>query len=225
MISPRRILVVEDDPPLAAEIRRGLLDAGFEVELVAHGDAAFDAAQRFEPDLVVLDLMLPGTPGEALLEAWRHRLSRPVIVLTARVELSDRLRAFELGAADFLPKPFWMAELLARIRTRLHAPGEAEVPPVDVEDVRVDRAGRRVTRAGAPVSLTPHEMNILLYLLDRPGRALSRAQIAEGTLSPGDEAPEARTVDSHVARIRKKLGAAAGAHIQTVWRIGYRFDP
>lgn len=223
MDSQGTILVVEDDAPIAAGIVRGLKLAGFQVSLATDGHLALEAAQKEPPALVVLDLNLPGPDGFALLEAWHHRLHVPIIVLTARQELEARLRSFGLGAADYLAKPFWMEELIARIRARLRLPDTAARRVLGWADVSIDLDARTVTREGqGPVSLTRHELDVLLYLAERPGRALTREQIADQAL-PTNEERDARTVDSHVARIRKKLGPA-GAHVRTAWGIGYRFD-
>ncbi len=219
-----RILVVEDDPPIAAGIVRGLQRAGFEVELASDGErgAALGLAGGFA--LTVLDLMLPGQGGFEVLEVWRGRLSTPVIVLTARTDLESRLRAFELGAVDYLPKPFWVEELVARIRARLRlarepGPGRA----VAWDEVVLDLDARTVQLAGAPLALTAHEFNVLAYMVERPGRAVTRQQLAEAALPVGGDRSD-RTVDSHIARIRRKLGKPGGGRLATVWGIGYRFD-
>lgn len=219
-MSGARVLVVEDDPSIARNVVRGLRAADFEVELVSRGDLATEALRRVDPALVVLDLNLPGLTGEQLLEAWAGRTKVPVIVLTARVDLDDRLRVFELGAVDFLPKPFWVEELVARVRARL---GRAEDKPkrvLSLGDVQLDLDGRRALREDQDLGLTPHELNVLVYLVERAGRACSRAQIAQAVLSM-DEEVDPRTVDSHVTRLRKKLGPTASC-VETVWGVGYR---
>lgn len=217
------ILVAEDDPSLAAAIVRNLRKAGFEVDLVTRGDHAATAADDGRFALVVLDLMLPELDGFAVLERIRARSNVPVIVATARTELPDRLRSFELGAVDFLPKPFWMEELVARVRTRLQLTAARESRTVTWDDIVVDRDARTVVAAGTPVALTPNELDLLVFLVERPGRAVSRAQLAESVLSSVSDVDE-RTVDSHISRVRKKLGTA-GERIVTVRGVGYRFDP
>jgi DNA-binding response OmpR family regulator len=218
------ILVVEDDPPIAAGLVRGLKLAGFAVTLATDGRLALELAEKERPALVVLDLNLPGPDGFELLEAWQHRLRVPVIVLTARQELEARLRSFGLGAVDYLAKPFWMEELIVRIRARLRLPDEEARRVLRWADVSIDLDACTVSREGAgPIAFTRNELDVLLYLVERPGRALTREQIADQALPPNEER-DARTVDSHVARIRKKLGPA-GAHVRTAWGIGYRFDP
>ncbi len=217
------ILVVEDDPPIAAGLVRGLKLAGFQVVLATDGQLALEAAERERPTLVVLDLNLPELDGFELLETWRTRLRVPIIVLTARQELEVRLRSFGLGAADYLAKPFWMEELVARIRARLQLVEEGPRRVLRWDDVTLDLDARVVSREGVgPLPFTRHELDVLLFLAERPGRALTREQIGNQAL-PANEERDERTLDSHIARIRKKLGPA-GARIKTAWGIGYRFE-
>ena len=218
-----RILVVEDDATTAAWIVRGLRAAQFDVELAVDGIAAFQRVVGGAWDAIVLDLMLPGATGFEVLERARHRVACPVIVVTARGDLPDRLRAFELGAADFVAKPFWMEELVARIRSRLRLSHEAPKRVVRWGRVALDLDARSAEVGDDPVPLTPTEFSLLAYLCERRGRAIPRRVLAELALASLDE-PDARTVDSHVARLRKKLGVGASA-IATVWGIGYRFEP
>jgi DNA-binding response OmpR family regulator len=217
------VLVVEDDASTAAGVVRGLRGAGLDVELSTNGG---DAAKRIlgeRYDIVVLDLMLPEQSGFAVLERVRHRAAVPVIVLTARTDLPDRLRAFELGAVDFVTKPFWIEELVARIRSRFRLTDERPKRVVRWEGVALDLDARTATVEGRPASLTPTEFAVLAFLVERRGRAVARSVLAEEALASLEEL-DARTVDSHVARLRKKLGAGASA-IATVWGIGYRFEP
>lgn len=217
------VLVVEDDPAIAAGIVRGLRGAGFAVELAHDGRRGAELALARPFDLVVLDLMLPELGGFEVLELWRGRLSTPVIVLSARTDLDARLQAFAGGAVDYLPKPFWIEELLARVRARLRLPdAAAPTRTFSWDGALLDLDARTVSLAGEPLGLTAHEFNVLLYLVERPARAITRRQLAEAALPAGGDRSE-RTVDSHVARIRRKLGPA-GARIATVWGIGYRFD-
>ncbi len=218
-----RILVVEDDPQIGAMVVSGLIRHGFDAVLAADGDegAALHPHERF--DLVVLDLMLPGQDGFTLLEAWAGRSSVPVIVLTARSDLEDRLRSFALGAIDFLPKPFFLEELLVRIRARLGLRAPRPRQALEVGDCTVDLDARDVQRGGASVGLTAHEFNVLAVLVTNPGRAFTRAQLVERALPEGGERLE-RTVDSHVSRIRRKLGRD-GEKVRTVFGVGYRYDP
>jgi DNA-binding response OmpR family regulator len=219
-----RILVVEDEPDIAAHVVKGLKGAGHEVSLETRGDTAADRPLNEVFDLVVLDINLPGRSGFELLELWQSRQSAPIIVLTARTGLEDRLAAFDSGAVDFVTKPFFVEELIVRIKTRLHIKEEDASERVAWSDVVLDKGARTVCRGDADVHLTQHELNVLLYLAERPGRAIARAQLATGALSMDGEVND-RTVDSHVARVRKKLGKPAAGAIRTVWGIGYRFDP
>jgi DNA-binding response OmpR family regulator len=218
-----RILVVEDDPATAAGLVTGLKKAGFEVELATDGATGARTALRSAFDAIVLDLLLPEQSGMDVLAQLESRSKVPVIVLTAMTDLSDRLRCFELGAADFVPKPFWVEEVVARIRSRLAQ--KAATPPRVRRwaDAEVDLDARAVQVAGQRVGLTKHELAILAYLVERPGRAVSRAQLLEHTLDPFEDRND-RTLDSHVARIRKKLGARAASALVTVWGVGYRFE-
>ena len=224
MPSSSRVLVVEDDAGVAAGIVRGLRGAGFEVELATGGVAAARKALEQPFDAIVLDLMLPEQSGFDVLEQLRGRSSVPVLVLTARADLEDRLRCFGLGAADFIAKPFWMEELVARLRTRLRIAPEAPRRVIRWANVQVDLDARSVAADDAPVALTKHEFDVLAHLVERPDRAISREQLAEQALDPFEQR-DVRTVDTHIARIRKKLGPAAAAHLATVWGIGYRFEP
>jgi DNA-binding response OmpR family regulator len=215
------LLVVEDDPRVAGELVRGLKAAGFRVELATRGALVVPAVIGGSFDALILDWMLPDASGEDLLRAVTQRRRLPVLVLTARTDLATRLRAFDAGAVDFLGKPFFIEELIARLRARIGAPPAPEELVVFL-DVTLDLRARRVRGPEGDIALTRHELDILAYLAARPGRAISRAHLAEHALSSADGC-EPRTIDSHVSRLRRKLGAA-GAAIAPVWGIGYRFD-
>ncbi len=219
-MSSKRLLVVEDDPSVGGQVVRGLRAAGFEVELATDGNRALECLDRSVYDLMVLDMMLPGVHGLAILERTRARNGPPAIVLTAQSELSNRLEAFAGGAVDFLSKPFWMEELLARIRARLQLTEEKR-RIVTWADVTVDLDGRTVKVGGEDAHLTPIEFEILAVLVERRNRAVSREYIATHVLRGGDKVT--RSVDPHVARVRKKLGEA-GARILSIRTLGYRLD-
>jgi two-component system, OmpR family, response regulator len=218
-----RVLVVEDDAPMAAGLVRGLRGAGFAVELACDGEAAVRLCLEGEFDAMVLDVRLPRLDGFAVLEKVRPRTSTKVLMLTASGDLPQRLRAFELGAVDFVPKPFWIEELVARIRAQLKERPQAPSRLFAFGEAEVDLDRRLLRVQGEPVELTQTEWALLLYLLERPGRPVSRDTLIREVLAPF-EAADARTVDSHVAHLRKKLGEARAA-IATVWGIGYRFQP
>lgn len=219
-----KLLLVEDDPSVASQLVRGLGAAGFEVELVRDGAQARTVMAAAPPDLMILDLMIPVMSGFQLLEALQGRPHPPIIVLTARTDIAERLRCFSLGAADYVPKPFFLEELIARVRARLPACDGAPRRLVRWAEVELDLDARTVKLAGEPLVLTRYELDVLSYLVQRPGRAIAREQLAERALASLDT-PEPRTIDTHVARIRKKLGDRGAAALQTVWGIGYRFIP
>jgi DNA-binding response OmpR family regulator len=212
-----RLLVIEDDPAVARGMVRGLERAGYAVELARDGETGLERACDPSFDLVVLDLMLPELAGVQVLQRLRARVQTPVIVVSAKSGLESRLEAFELGAVDFVAKPFWMEELVARTRSRLEARRPREVLRWD--DVEVDLEARAVRVGGVDAELTPIELAVLTYLVRRAGRAVSRDELVEGALDKSDATE--RTVDSHVARIRRKLGRGAVA-LQTVRGFGYR---
>jgi len=217
-----KILIVDDDHDLLALVGFALRQAGYVV--VDAGD--FAAAMRVflaeSPDLAVLDINLPGGSGFAICEAIRTRSRIPVMMLTVRGEEEDVVRALELGADDYLTKPFWPEELLARVHARLRRPVLQRGGPVTIGELTIDLAGRGVRVGDAPVELTRVEFDLLAALARRPGAAITRAWLVEHVLDPERDGTE-RTLDVHVSRLRKKLGAA-GARLATVWGVGYKLD-
>ncbi|APR77170.1 Phosphate regulon transcriptional regulatory protein PhoB (SphR) [Minicystis rosea] len=214
-----RILVVEDDAPTAASIVRALRAEGHDVELEVRGDRALATVHASRFDLVILDLRLPEVHGFEILEALRHRGHASVLVVSASSELEARLRVFELGADDFVPKPFWTEELLARVRRRLARP-VARDAPATIGTLAIDPARRVVSVEGRAIELTKTEVDLLCALTSANGAAVTRATLADDVLGAGVD-PRGRTVDSHVAHLRRKLGPA-GRYLRTVWGIGYR---
>jgi two-component system OmpR family response regulator len=219
-----RILLIEDDSSLAALVARGLKQAGFSVELACDGRQGTELVLSRAYDLIILDLMLPELDGFQLLAHWRGRSLPPVLVITARTDLEVRVQVLAAGADDYMPKPFWVDELVARIRARLRRSAAEPARRIEWDDTVVDLDARTVTVQSSQVSLTATELEILCFLLQRPGRAISRVQLAEAALPSADSPRFDRTIDSHIARIRHKLGPSAAARIVTVWGIGYRFD-
>lgn len=221
MASRPHILIVEDDLRVVEGLVQGLHRAGFQTSLAMAGDEGLERILGESFDLVLLDLMLPERTGLEILEAVRARVSVPILVVSARTDLPSRLESFQRGAIDFVPKPFFLEELVARIRARLALTADGPRRELALGDVIVDLDARLVHRGGEDLGLTAHEFNVLAYLRERPGRAATRAQISESALPEGGERSD-RTIDSHISRIRRKLGPDAGARIQAVWGIGYR---
>lgn len=213
-------MVIEDDPSIAAGIVRGFKRSGFEAELACDGVTGIELASHASTDLVILDLMLPALDGITVLQRLRDRCAAPVIVVTARTELETRVGVFALGAIDYLPKPFFIEELIVRAQARLGISAPSRQKLQHFAAVVVDLDAHTVEVAGATVHLTQTEFAILAYLLRRPGQAIARAQLA-AALSDLDE-PSARNLDAHVARLRRKLGDSARC-VVTVWGHGYRF--
>jgi two-component system phosphate regulon response regulator PhoB len=225
-VSDARILVVDDEPDITALVAYHLARAGFRVKTAATGPEALDAVRMEPPDLVVLDLMLPGRSGlDVLAELRRRDETRDVgvILLTARREEVDRIKGLAEGADDYLTKPFSPDELVLRVKAvlrRLGAPAHAGGQIVKVGPISVDRGALAVTVDGAPVELTPIEYRLLLTLVERQGRVQSRPHLLE-TVWQAQPDLQTRTVDMHVNRLRAKLGAA-GDLIETVRGFGYR---
>ena len=219
----QRILVVEDDPALGAELVRQLERAGYVPSWIRDGDEALRAAPG-DYDLVLLDLMLPGAYGMDVLKRYRAESEVPVMLLTARDHTADKVRGLSLGADDYVTKPFWPDELLARIRARLRRPGlgRADASVVRVGTLEIQLEARRVLVADEPVELTRVELDLLAALAKRAGQAVTRASLVEHLPDPDRDGSE-RALDVHVSRLRKKLGAE-GKRVATVWGIGYRLE-
>ena len=217
-----RLLLVEDETLLAKPLARGLREEGYATDVAATGREAFELVEGTDYDLIVLDLGLPDCAGLDLLRRWRSDGVRcPVLILTARDGLEDKLRGLDGGGDDYLTKPFAFAELVARLRTLLR---RREAPPVvtlELADLVLDRTRRRVERGGRPVELTPKEFALLEFFLLHPGVVLDRNAIAEHVW---DYRYEARTnvIDVIVGRLRKKLGEPPAPRlIHTVKGVGY----
>ena len=213
-----RVLLIEDDHELGAQIVDRLRRAGFEPTWWTEGQPLESMP---EVSLVILDLMLPGTYGMDILKDLRARSEVPVLVLSARNDTADKVRALKLGADDYMTKPFWPEELIERVRARLRRPTLQRGDAIDVGALHLDLAQREVRVDGKPVELTRVEFEFLAALAKRPGVALTRAWLVENVLDPDRDGTE-RTLDVHVSRLRKKLGP--GSFVETVWGIGYRLS-
>lgn len=216
-----RILIVEDEPGLAQILRDYVVQAGMQAEVLGDGTGAVEHILATRPDLVVLDLMLPGKDGLTICRELRAQSDVPIIMETARVEEIDRLLGLELGADDYLCKPFSPRELVARIRAILRRTGRGEADetaPVLV----MDPESWTATVMGRPLDLTRREFALLHVLYARPGRVFSRAQLLDLAF-PDDAEVFDRTIDSHIKNIRKKIAALApGAElIRSVYGVGY----
>jgi DNA-binding response OmpR family regulator len=220
-----RVLVVEDDRALGVFLQKGLTFEGHEVEWVADGDAAVERARKWAPDLVVLDLGLPQRDGREVLAVLSEESSRSsILVLTGRGEVEERVRCLDLGADDFLPKPFSFQELTARCRAILRRRERYADPVLRWDDIALDRLRRTVERAGIPVELTGKEFALLESLMLRRGQTCSRAGLLEQVWQMAPETPT-NVLDVYVNYLRRKLGAASDEHtalIETVRGIGYR---
>ena len=221
-----RILVVEDDTSLARVLRDNLVYRGFTVECVGDGLHAVDRARAAKPDLVLLDVMIPGLDGFGVcraLGAVRERL--PIIILTARTQPQDKVRGLELGADDYLTKPFALDELLARINAVLRRT-QRPLQRVTLGEVVVDFARMRASRRGATLLLTPRELELLQYLAERAHKVVSRDELLQAVWGYR-EAPLTRTVDNFIARLRRKIEPDPHhpAFIRTVHGDGYSLIP
>jgi two-component system alkaline phosphatase synthesis response regulator PhoP len=220
------ILVVDDEPKIVKQARDYLEKGGFRVVTAGDGKTALAQARHERPDLIVLDLNLPEMDGLDVCRALRRESDVPIIMLTARVDETDRLIGLELGADDYITKPFSPRELVARVRAVLrrvrggvHQPGL-----VRVGDLEIDLHGHRVTRTGEPIHLTRSEFNLLAVLAQHPGQTFSRAQLLDrlhGVAYDGYD----RSVDAHVKNLRHKLEPDPGepCYVLTVYGVGYKF--
>jgi len=228
MSSMTTVLVVDDEPIVRDVVVRYLRRDGFTTLEAGDGDSARRLIETGEPELVVLDVMLPGTDGLELCRWIRGRSDLPVIMLTARGEEADRIVGLELGADDYVTKPFSPRELAARVRTVLRRSARA-APPTErlaFGDVVLDGSSREVTKAGAPVVLTAREFDLLRFLASHPRQVFSRDQLMDRVWGYA-AALDTGTVTVHIRRLREKIETdpARPVHLLTVWGVGYRFDP
>ena len=222
------VLVVDDEPIVRDVIVRYLRRDGFATLEAADGDRARELIEAGSPELVVLDVMLPGADGLELCRWIRGRSELPVILLTARGEEADRIVGLELGADDYVTKPFSPRELAARVRTVLRRSGTApaRTEQLGFGEIAIDGASREVTKAGVPVTLTAREFDLLWFLASNPRRVFSRSHLMDRVWGHSP-ALDTGTVTVHIRRLREKLETdpAHPDHLQTVWGVGYRLDP
>jgi len=219
-----RVLVVDDNARTQEAIALYLRHAGYDVDVAASGPDALRLAAERAPDLIVLDLMLPGLSGLDVCRTLRDRTEVPIIMVTARTTEEDKLEGLRSGADDYVTKPFSPRELVARVATVLRRARPAR-REIQVRDLTIDLTGREVRRGGLPVAMTRAEFRLLEVLASNPGRAWTRAQLAEKAFGHEYEALD-RTIDAHVMNLRRKLEPDRGkpSLIQTVFGVGYRFE-
>jgi DNA-binding response OmpR family regulator len=215
----RRILLVEDDPKTRATVALYLEREGYDVATADDGVRALELAREREPHLVVLDLMLPRLDGIEVCRALRESSDTAIIMVTARSTEEDKLAGLDLGADDYVTKPFSPRELMARIRAVLRRAAEDDV--VELGGITIDRVHREVRCGGEPVALTPTEVRLLDALMRSAGRTFTRQELVERVLGEEYEGLD-RTVDVHVMNLRRKLGEA-GKAVATVFGVGYKF--
>lgn len=223
----KTILIVDDNPSVRTLVREYLTEQGFRVVTADNGQNALYTARSEKPDLILLDVMMPEMDGYQFISAYRKENDIPIILLTAKLEETDKVLGLELGADDYVTKPFGMRELLARIRAVLRRVGSdsRQSATLKVADVSLDRDTRNVRVDGKSINLTPSEFDLLAALMESPGRVYSRADLLiklQGTSFEGVE----RTIDVHVRNLRTKLepDPANPRYIETVFGVGYKFS-
>lgn len=216
------ILVVEDELAISDFVERGLRAEGYAVTSVHDGEAAELEALGGDYALVLLDVLLPKKGGMDVLKAIReHRPDLPVIMVTARGEIEHRVAGLDMGANDYVVKPFSFEELMARVRAQLRQPGQREAAELEVGDIRLNFRTRRVERAGADVRLTAREFDLLAYLMRHPNQVLSRGQILNAVWGY-DHEPGTNVIDVYIGYLRRKLGTNGAVPIETLRSVGYR---
>jgi len=221
-----KVLIVEDEKKIAAFVRKGLEAQGFVVEVAHHGDEGFALATTQPYDVAILDIMLPGRDGLSILRNLRERkIALPVILLTARSELNERLEGLNLGADDYLTKPFHIEELIARLHAVTRRAAGTSQSILAVADLKMNLLTRKVTRGGPAIELTAREFSLLEHLLRAPGRVLTRVEICERVWDYNFD-PGTNLVDVYVQRIRKKVdGDFSAKLLETIRGVGYRIRP
>ncbi|KAA3657443.1 MAG: DNA-binding response regulator [Chloroflexi bacterium] len=229
-MNKQRILVVDDDKSIVKIVRTYLEQSGYDVLIAYDGESALHSIRSDKPNLVVLDLMLPDRDGwdlTRLIRSDKRTAALPIIMLTARIEDTDKIIGLELGADDYITKPFNAREVVARVRALLRRTtlGQEPTEPIlQIDHLQLDTSSRELTLAGTSIQLTPTEFNLLRTFMENPGHTYSREELLEKGMGYGYEGMS-RTLDSHIANLRQKieLDARKPTYIQTVYGIGYRF--
>jgi two-component system, OmpR family, alkaline phosphatase synthesis response regulator PhoP len=218
------IIIIEDDRVVTETLQLYLEQAGFSVAVAHDGRQGLELALRPDAQLLVLDLMIPGLPGQEVCRRVRAQSSVPILMLTARTSEDDRVAGLDLGADDYVPKPFRPREVVARIQALLRRTSSSNPvpPPIAVDELEVDTFARQARVSGRPVSLTPTEFRLLEVLARNPGRVFSREELVGRVFGPDFDGFD-RTVDVHITNLRKKLDDNSRRWIATVHGIGYRF--
>jgi len=224
----QKILIIEDEPELVKVLRSYLESSGYEVITAFRGDTGLQTWENTRPDLVLLDLNLPGMNGLDVAKAIQKKADTPIIMVTARVEETDRLIGLEIGADDYITKPYSPREVVARVRAVLRRAGKAQTPQeiISISNLVIDLNGHSVTRDDEEIDLTPTEFKILTALAEAPGRVFSRMQILESVQDgPVYEGYE-RTIDAHIKNLRSKVEVdpKTPKYIETVFGVGYKFS-
>jgi two-component system response regulator ResD len=230
-MSGETILVVDDEPTIVEVVELYLLREGFKVLTAGDGAAALLAIEQHQPDLIVLDLMLPGVSGLDITRQIRASAALPIIMLTARGEETDRVVGLELGADDYVTKPFSPRELVARVKAVLRRVQPAAPPePINtsvlaIGGLRLDEAARSIALDGAPINLTAREFDLLVFLMRHPGQVFTREQLLDNVWGY-TFASDMSTVTVHIRRLREKIerDPTKPVFLQTVWGVGYKFD-
>ena len=223
---PKKILVVDDKKELRNLLREYLSQEGFEVATASDGKEALFVARQEKPDLIILDLMMPEMGGYEFMRIFNREANTPIIILTAKLEENEKVLGLELGADDYVTKPFSMRELTARVRAVLRRIGKQTMDQdvLRVADIQLDRAGRTVMVSEEQVDLTPSEFDLLATLMATPGRTFSRLELLDRLHGAAYEGYE-RTIDVHIRNLRSKIepDASSPKYIETVYGVGYRF--
>jgi len=227
-LAVKRILVVDDEPTLVATLQYNLEREGYQVDTALDGESAVATARAVRPDLILLDVMLPGLDGLEVCRILRRDTSAPILLLTAKVDEVDKVVGLEIGADDYVTKPFGMRELMARIRALLRRAASTEPRPTDAltsGDLTIDPAARTATRDGTPLALKPKEFDVLAHFLRYRGRAFSRDELLSAIWGY-EFAGDTRTVDVHISWLRQKIENEPSKPVRliTVRGVGYRFE-